>query len=253
MLKKLKEIFGNAGCPACAGGNYQCLTGIGKDTVQGLHKEFRKTIRPVCTESPNTFQCTKCNCYWHLANSLLNKVPRERSQFYLNWLSLGNWNFEYDETFKQIGAFSYSERCLGFPCCVTNQNNEVIEKTLIFFTDFIPPFYCGYKDIFFVSDIKNISPSQYALPNDVRYRSHMAPEKAMCYAPTSVETSDGIKIILNNGVDFLDVDGIDPSKIKLSKDEKDNKALGYSERASEITVFVGKYNASLEKYRIKEL
>ena len=196
MFKKWNKLLGNAGCPACAGGNYQCLTGIGKDTLQGLHREFRKTIRSVYTKSPNTFQCAKCNCYWHLQNSLLNKVPREQSQFYLNWLCLENWNFfEYDETFRQIGAFSYSQKCLEFPCCVTKQNNEFIEKSLIYFTDFIPPFYCGYKDIFFVNDIKNISPSKYALPAKVRCRSHTAPEKGMCYAPTSVETSNGIKII----------------------------------------------------------
>ena len=180
-------------------------------------------------------------------------MPREQSQFYLNWLCLENWNFfEYDETFRQIGAFSYSQKCLEFPCCVTKQNNEFIEKSLIYFTDFIPPFYCGYKDIFFVNDIKNISPSKYALPAKVRCRSHTAPEKGMCYAPTSVETSNGIKIILNYGVNFLDVNGIDPSKINLSDDAKDSKALGYSERTNEITVFVGKYNESLEKYRIKD-
>jgi hypothetical protein len=227
------------GCPACDEQKYlsfrwQAITNNDKN-----HK-YQKYIKPIKTLKYGTlYNCIICNKNWWLND-------KSHTIYFIqdNHLSLLNeWNKnEYGipkpllEELLKIGATPpdiYGNRLnyIVIPCSVTTTDGNHYAKSLIKITN-LPPIFNAQKNsthILFSNKIKDIKPSPFALPLQVRKATAMAEEIRTGFSPTIVATYNKKHFVLNGITDFFDYKDIKGEEVFLPNKNNTEEHTEYYE------------------------
>ena len=190
--------------------------------VDGIHKSLidaYDTIREVSHfKTVIEYRCDKCETLWILAEKaeFINKVVR--TELYAKWKSQ-SWlptSSQMAVLNKIVGARDYYGKNMYFPCEVRQSNGLRVKKAIITATtgDCFGRFPLD-QEVIILDDSYRISPSDYALPADVRAATMIAVEKSMGYAPVNVKDINGKQYTLSNQMHFFEVDGIRGPDIAL--------------------------------------
>jgi len=183
--------------------------------VDGIHKsllEVSSNIREVSRfKTVVEYECIKCGTLWVLADNALMLSKAVRSELYQAWKSQ-TWTptAAQAETLNQIvGAPDYYDKNVYFPCKVRLADGQQVQKTLLTATtgDCFGRFPFD-QDVSLLNNDHQLSPSDYALPADVRATSLVAPEKSMGYAPVNVKDGKGNRYTLASEMHFFESNDI---------------------------------------------
>lgn len=157
------------------------------------------------------YQCDKCKTLWVLADNaqFINKVVR--NELYAKWKSQ-SWipTISQIENLNQIiGTPDYYETNVYFPCKIWLPNGLRVKKAILIATtgDCFGKFPID-QNVTILDNSHVISPSDYALPANVRAATMVAQEKSMGYAPVNVKDTSGNRYTLSSQMHFFEKDGV---------------------------------------------
>lgn len=103
-----------------------------------------------------------------------------------------------------------------FPCKIRLPDGTQVDKAILIATtgDCFEKFPLD-QDVTLLNDSHQISPSDHALPADVRVVTMIARDKSMGYAPVNVKDSSGNRYTLSNQMHFFEQDGVAGPEIML--------------------------------------
>jgi len=191
------------------------------------------------------YKCDKCETLWVLANNaqFINKVVRH--ELYAKWKSQP-WTptiAQRDILNQIIGAPDYYEKDVYFPCKIRLPNGLQVEKAILMATtgDCFGKFPLD-QDVTILDDDHEISPSDYALPANVRAATMVAPEKSMGYAPVNVKDASGNRYTLSNQMLFFDKNGVRGPDVMLDDSRYHGKNIVHPDWA-EMYLICDMFNA----------
>ena len=164
------------------------------------------------------YKCDKCETLWVLADNAQFVSKVDRTDLYRKWKSQ-TWrpSISQMEILDQIaGAADYYKTNVYFPCAITLPNGQRIEKAILTATtgDCFKKFPLN-KNVSLLDDGHEVSPSDYALPAEVRSATMVAQEKSMGYAPVNVRDSRGNRYTLSSQMHFFEKNGVRGPEIVL--------------------------------------
>jgi len=108
-----------------------------------------------------------------------------------------------------IGAPDYYEKDVYFPCKIRLPNGLRVQKAILIATtgDCFGKFPID-QNVTILDDSHGISPSDYALPANVRAATMVAREKSMGYAPVNVKDTSGNRYTLSSQMHFFEKNGV---------------------------------------------
>jgi hypothetical protein len=164
------------------------------------------------------YKCGKCETLWVLAENaqFMSKVVRK--ELYEKWKSRP-WlpTSSQMAILKQVvGAPDYYEKNKYFPCKITLPTGVQIQKAILIATtgDCFGKFPLD-RDVTILTESHGISPSDYALPAEVRAATMVAREKSMGYAPVNVKDTRGNRYTLSNPMHFFEKNGVRGTEVIL--------------------------------------
>ena len=182
--------------------------------VDGIHKSLighYKNIKEISRiKTVIEYKCETCEILWVLADNaqFINKVVR--NELYAKWKSR-SWipTISQIEILNQIiGAPDYYEKDVYFPCTIRLPNGLRVQKAILVATtgDCFGKFPIDHN-VTILDESHGISPSDHALPADVRAATMVAREKSMGYAPVNVKDASGNRYTLSNQMHFFEKNG----------------------------------------------
>lgn len=180
--------------------------------------QFRNLKRIARIKTVLEYKCDKCETLWVLADNAQFVSKVDRIDLYTKWKSQP-WvpSISQMEVLHQIkGAPDYYEKNIYFPCAVTLPNGLRIKKAILTATtgDCFGKFPINHN-VSILDDAHEITPSEYALPANVRSATMVAREKSMGYAPINVRDSRGNRYTLSSQMYFFEKDGVRGPEIVL--------------------------------------
>lgn len=171
------------------------------------------------------FCCDRCGSHWYLDPDglMMNSVKAERVPLLLRWsehrLTL---NDDLENVLRQIGRtpsdiYGNGASFESYPCAVHTHSGDFIPTAIVSKQRHAP--FEDWREYRLGSEIASIKPSDNALSLEVRTATSRADEISMGFAPTILETEDGQKLTANWTTNFLKMDGIDPSTVRMSTDQ----------------------------------
>ncbi len=164
------------------------------------------------------YKCDKCETLWVLADNaqFISKIVRNES--YANWKSQ-SWMPTIDQMQilnQIIGAPDYYETNVYFPCKIRLPNGLRAQKAILIATtgDCFGRYLID-QEVTILDDNHGISPSDYALPANVRAATMIAREKSMGYAPVNVKDTRGNRYTLSNPMHFFAKNGVRGTEVIL--------------------------------------
>ena len=126
------------------------------------------------------------------------------------------------------GVFDKWSETILIPCTATISNGDTFENSLILVTKVPPHRWYPINKIRWASDIIEISPSQFALPIEVRGASYAKEEISMGFAPIDVIDSNGQRFTLGARSDFFNRNGVKGRNLTLEQSASNSptKELG---------------------------
>jgi len=197
--------------------------------------------------------------YWYIdvERTIARFITEEQLNLFVKWeeedLLPSESQFEILSSIGGLpsGKYSIEPKSLRFPAQITIANGQDIDLCIICFTK-SPPFQRHFKNLILLNDISKITPSDLALPHDLRLSSILADEIRMSFSPFSVQTTTG-EILTYNGVTQFASTG----KIK-GADVSNEVPFSYSTFAKtsdipndDITYIIGKWNDKLDQLFIQ--
>jgi hypothetical protein len=206
--------------------------------VDGIHKSIIDTSENLRERSRVKtvieYECVQCGTLWVLADNayLLSKVVRD--ELYNAWKSQ-SWiptSTQVDVLNQIVGASDSSGKSVYFPCSVGLPDGQQINKALLIVTtgDCFGR-YPFDQDVSLLHSTYLLSPSDYALPADIRAASLAAPEKSMGYAPVSVKDGKGEQYTLASEMHFVEANGIRGPDLALDETPYHGKNIIHSDWA----------------------
>ena len=254
------NAFSEGACPICDGADRTVRFNwrLSSETSQG---EFKKYTRTLLEKNPLKvgflFECPTCGQQWYLdgLREMMTVIPRNKTALIEKWnaspLFLSSDLFKKA---KSIGATpvhqnSTERNYAEVPCKVLTRKGENIDKCLLLFRNG-PPLESYGRAIGFIQDIADLTPSDYALPFEVRAASSQSKETRTGSALTPVESNQGVRFNLNWAVNFFDKKNIQGKDIHLLMLNPQNKRQRFpiiSEPIGDITFFMGDFNENTSK------
>ena len=180
------------------------------------------------------YRCDKCETLWILADNaqFVNKVFRK--ELYEKW-KLQSWvpTISQKEVLNQIiGVHNYYKTNLYLPCKITLPSGRWIEKAVLVATtgDCFGEFPVDHK-VTILDGSYGISPSDYALPANVRAATMVAEETSMGYAPVGVKDTSGNRYTLLREAHFFENDGVLGPDISLDDSPPSRRSIVYPDWA----------------------
>ena len=253
---------GSSGCDLCGSSRVQAFNwSLAKGDHQEDLKVYRTALHPVRDlRRGKLYACKHCGGHWYLdaKEEIMTHVLPERLGILEAWNAAETrLNGDLLERLKNIGAippelYGGAPDFICVPCSVTTQKNEKIDLAKVCFQTG-PPIEDWRKKIYFLSEIKDLSDSEYALPADVRIQTARAAEVSMGLAPTMVQAQDGQQFILNGPTDFFVESEYKGRDIRVSDRELDatNLPPRVYEPMEAITYFVGDWFDDLGELKLK--
>jgi len=157
------------------------------------------------------YKCDKCETLWVLADNAQSISKVVRNELYAKWKSQ-SWipTISQMEILNQIiGAPDYYEKDVYFPCKIRLPNGLRVQKAILIATtgDCFGKFPID-QNVTILDDSHGISPSDYALPANVRAATMVAREKSMGYAPVNVKDTSGNRYTLSSQMHFFEKNGV---------------------------------------------
>jgi len=212
----------------------------------GDHKNINATS---IFKTVSEYKCDKCETLWVLADNaqFINKVARH--ELYGKWKSRP-WSptIAQREILNQIiGAPDYYEKDVYFPCKIRLPNGLQVEKAILMATtgDCFGKFPLD-QDVTILDDDHEISPSDYALPANVRAATMVAREKSMGYAPVNVKDISGNRYTLSNQMHFFENNGVRGPDVMLDGSSYHGKNIVHPDWA-EMYLICDMFNAKTAK------
>lgn len=204
---------------------------IAKSKLAEMPKSKSVFINQEALKSGCLYKCKSCEANWYLdedketmsfvEDSLLpliyawNNSSLSLIQAHLNTLfTIGHTPYD---------LYGNGSQYVQFPCKVETISGEVIELAIVSFQKHAP--FESWRNYKLASEISKITPSQFALPIDIRKESAKAAEIRMGFAPTIVKLSNHKKVILNWTQNFIKMKGVNTSETRLCKERIDTENM----------------------------
>ena len=206
--------------------------------VDGIHKSLighSKNINAISKiKTVIEYQCNTCETLWVLADNaqFINKVVRH--ELYAQWKSQ-SWipTISQMEILNQIiGVPDHYGKDVYFPCKIRLPNGLRVQKALLIATtgDCFGKFPID-QSVTILDDSHGISPSDDALPANVRAATMVARERSMGYAPVNVIDSSGNRYTLSSQMHFFEKDGVRSTDLTLDDSPYHGKNIVYPDWA----------------------
>lgn len=216
--------------------------------------------------------CPDCSSHWQKLSDPRNKestyvslefIPESSVPKLEEWDSMDlKTTSAQKKILKKIGAtppdaYTNGSEFIRFPCrCVLKDGRNLDMCTLIFRRSM--PVFEENENPIFLSDVKEILPSEYTLSKKVRYATSRAEEIRNSYAPTVVRLPTGGKFIFNWTTEFFGTKKIKGSQITevLNEDPFETKTadedeMGKSISSQEISIY-GHWDDELLEFELNE-
>jgi hypothetical protein len=214
-----------ATCDACGAGkllsfNWQ----YAQDAPKPEHRrDLSVFVHPVPLRFGSLYECGVCGQPWYLYGDppFMNFVPPARMELIRRWneseIALAP---EHVRKLKAIGPtppdiYGNRSQYCEVPCAVTTVDGARIELAVVSVQRHAP--FERWRTCRLASEIAEVEPSWYALPQSVRVAASRAQEIRMGFAPTMVELPSGKAIALNWSQHFLVRPGTSAGDVRLSK------------------------------------
>jgi hypothetical protein len=220
-------------CAQCHAGNTVSVNWqyLSQSKLSGIPKSKSIFINQEALKSGCLYQCKSCSSNWYLdedketmsfvENSLLPLIRKWND----STISLSQSHLKALLDIKQTpyDLYGNGSQYVQFPCEIKTTSGEVIPLAIVSFQKH-PPFE-SWRNNKLATDIREISPSQFALPFEIREETSKAAEIRMGFAPTVVKLSNNEKVILNWTQSFIKMKGINTSETKLCKERIDTENM----------------------------
>jgi len=190
------------------------VDGITKSAID----QFKNIVAISKIKTVIEYKCDKCETLWVLADNaqFISKIVRKES--YAKWKSQ-SWMPTIDQMQilnQIIGAPDYYETNVYFPCKIRLPNGLWVQKAILIATtgDCFGRYLID-QEVTILDDNHGISPSDYALPANVRAATMIAREKSMGYAPVNVKDTRGNRYTLSNPMHFFEKNGVRGTEVIL--------------------------------------
>jgi hypothetical protein len=164
------------------------------------------------------FGCSCCNTLWvrDLSGSF---IRFKKTEFFERWNSQPQICPEkFLEVLVGIGKTNF----MSIPCAATLPSGEHFESCELHFVDELPLWQTLGRRSILISEVQEISPSIYALPQNIREKTSENFEIRMGLSRTAIESSTGGVYLLHGIKNFFCQDGFTGSDIKTIKDKYDD-------------------------------
>ena len=212
------------GCPTC-GGPDGTLRFDWVLATQDPESDFAPYASTLIEQKPlrsgSLYKCSHCGQKWWLdvEGSTMRLVPRERLLTLEQWSSiplvLSPALLEKARTIgaTPVHALAQEKEYAEVPCRVVTLRGENLEKCLLVFRK-DPPLETGPLRL--ASELADLSPSDFALPLDVRRTSVRSQPGKAGRAPTRVRDPQGRAWNLDWVVNFVDQKGLRGCDLRLA-------------------------------------
>jgi len=180
------------------------------------------------------YQCESCETLWVLADRarFLRKVVRK--ELYAQWKSR-SWlpTSRQMGILKEIaGAADHDEKNVYYPCQINLPGGRLIAKAILVATtgDCFGKFPLD-RGVSLLAANHGISPSDFALPAEVRAATMVAREKSMGYAPVNVRDNRGKRYTLSGEMHLFARDGIRGPDLSLDESPYHGKNIVHPDGA----------------------
>lgn len=244
------------GCAACDGSNQATVYSFDWDRAirgEGEDSKYPKFLRQENSNRRGArYACTACGTSWFLQEdsrgARMRRVPAACLAAFDAW-------YERPlvcpdsilEAAHGIGAtppdvYGNGRGEAWIPCRVDTRQGERIDFAMLRFSpqppisrvDRKPEVMPVYRS---VEEVAHISPSRFALPRRVRFRTAWVFEQRMNWAPTAVVSSRGRRFFLNGRTDFFHFDGVVGSDLRLAW--RTDGARPAPDPTERLTIFCG--------------
>lgn len=255
------------GCPACGG--HRC-TGFDWDAaVAGRLGEPRVGVGAVrlvrALKFGELLACTRCAQAWFRMRrgdggspqSWTKLVPAAHADRVARWDAQPHRPSDATRAIlREIGAspaerLGFGARTVGVPCRAVLATGEARDPALVWFCRH-PPVEPFQTRVAWIEDVREVGPSRFALPKDVRVAAALAPEVRMSFRPLPVLAADGRELTLDGPEDFLDAPGVDPSRVRVGRAGRSDDVRGpvVTMPWSRVTFVVADWTPEAEALRL---
>ncbi|WP_201280791.1 hypothetical protein [Paenibacillus lutrae] len=252
-----------AACPQCSGKRYISFNWTrfqhGDDAES---RQVQRALR-ISKQLKHGWQytCVSCGSEWYLGRdgNMMSYIHPSKAGLVERW-NAGSYQLPDAiwESLRRIGAIPPALSGNGHghaevPCQVKTVRGEIFDMAYVSFQNRPPiDLWQDGRRIRFCDEIKEVSPSVYTLPADVRLATSQAQEIRMGYAPTTIQSADGRLFQLNWANDFFVSDLYRGEDFKLANLTGDWEQADMAGVPSElITYFVADWRPDMASVYLK--
>lgn len=210
-------------CAACQAGkrqmiNWRILQQHANNDPNEYAKMLASLVHHRVLKAGNLYCCQHCGEQWYLdvKQAFLSHIANERLALINAWnnadLTLSKENQQVLTHIEQISHFN-TEQCNIIPCQVTTNDGHVYPFSQVII-DLDAPIQ-SHLQYRLANEIADISASPFALPKPVRHACGWSREIRMGFAPTLLKLNNGMEVIANGNLDFIDINHVDAMQTQV--------------------------------------
>ncbi len=200
------------------------------------------------------YQCDKCGTLWILADNAQFITKVVRNELYAKWKGKP-WlptASQIEILNNIIGAPDYNHKDIYFPCNIRLPNDIKTQRAILIATtgDCFGKFPIDRVVTLLTSD-HEISPSDSALPANVRAATMVAEEKSMGFAPVNVKDAKGDRYTLSGQMHFFEKDGVLGPEITLDESPYHGKNIVHPDWAENYLI-CDKFDCKTTEHKVNK-